>query len=204
MHTQITTTSIGVTANTPNNKNATQKKTNEASKTKHTEKVKHPHTTQPTETGPTHDQNHNHKDIDMTTKKAKTDQQTPETEADPETLANNRKMHKETSETEAEAEAEAENLPCRNNSHIREPETKPPHTYDHQPPTPKHDKKGVHSNPTPKLQWTRVNQHNPKKRRKRNKQQISTPHMHSIHAYMMCMYACLYYVISQKRSYRFF
>ena len=148
------TITIGVKANTPNNKNAKQKKTYEASKTKHTEKVKHPHTTQPTETGPTHDQIHNRHDKDKTTKKVERDQQTPETEATPETHANNQKKHKETSETEAEAEAEAENLPCRNNSHIREPETKPPHTNDHPPPTPKHDKKGVHSNPTPKLQWT--------------------------------------------------
>jgi hypothetical protein len=73
------TITIGVKANTPNNKNAKQKKTYEASKTKHTEKVKHPHTTQPTETGPTHDQNYNRHDKDMTTKKKfKRDEQTPE------------------------------------------------------------------------------------------------------------------------------
>ena len=199
MHPQITTTTIGVTANTPNNKNAKQKKTYEASKTKHTEKVKHPHTTQPTETGPTHDQNHNRHDKDITTKKGR------ERSTDTRNRRNSRdtrQQPKEVSETEAEAEAEAENLPCRHNSHIREPETKPPHTNDHQPPTPKHDKKGVHSNPTPKLQSSQPTQ--PKEKTKRNKQQISTPHMHSIHAYMMCMYACLYYVISQKRSYRFF
>ena len=168
MHPQTTITTKGATANNQNNNDATQKKTYVVSKTKHTVKVKHPHTTQPIETGHTHDQNHNHKNTDMTTKKAKTDQQTPETEAVPETLANNRKIHKETSETEAEAEVE--NRPCRNNSHIREPETKPPHTNEHQSPRPMLDKKGVHSNRTPTPQWTRVNQHNPQQHQRKDKE----------------------------------
>jgi len=148
------------TANNRINNDAIQRKTSVTSKTKHTGKVKHPHTIQPIETGHTHEQNHNHQDTDMTTKKAKTDQQTPEAEATP-------KTHNETSETEAEAEVE--NRPCRNNSHIREPEIKPPHTNEHQPPKPMLDKKGVHSNHTPTPQWTRVNQHNPQQLQRKDK-----------------------------------
>ena len=167
MHPQPTIITKEATANNRINNDATQKKTSVASKIRHTVKAKHPHTIQPIETGHTHDQTHNHQDTDMTTTKAKTDRQTPETEVVPETHVNNRKMHNETSETEAEAEVE--NRPCRNNSHIREPETTPPHTNEHQPPRPMLDKKGVHSNRIPTPQWTRVNQHNPQRHQRKDK-----------------------------------